>query len=199
MSAKKLVLSMLTVDPEARTTAKEALQSEWMNTKDAVLRRKSLDKSLAEICSFNARRRLKGAIGAVIYAVGMKSFDIGTTAVWREEMHDSSGAVAGERETSNPETPLTFEELYKLDKKLQEGVYASVWKGTSVESDKKYAIKVIKRGTLSQSEDAAVLNEVSILKSLRHKHIVPLLDFLERPDTYYLVMKKCSGGDVLDR
>lgn len=52
---------------------------------------------------------------------------------------------------------------------------------------------------LSQSEDAAVLNEVSILKSLSHKHIVPLLDFFETPSTFYLVMEKCNGGDVLDR
>ena len=60
MSAKKLVLGMLHVDPNARLTAEEALNTEWMLTKDDTLRRKSLDKGLAEIISFNARRKLKG-------------------------------------------------------------------------------------------------------------------------------------------
>lgn len=56
-----------------------------------------------------------------------------------------------------------------------------VWQGTSVETKKSYAIKVVDRTGLSQAEDGAVLNEVAILKSLRHKHIVPLLDFFEDP------------------
>ena len=60
INAKKLVLSMLHVDPSARLTAKEALNTEWILTKDEDLRRFSLDKSLAEIISFNARRKLKG-------------------------------------------------------------------------------------------------------------------------------------------
>lgn len=60
MSAKKLVLGMLHVDPSARLSAEEALNTEWMLTKDETLRRKSLDKGLAEIISFNATRKWKG-------------------------------------------------------------------------------------------------------------------------------------------
>eukprot|EP00581_Thalassiosira_minuscula_P012917 CAMPEP_0183719730 /NCGR_PEP_ID=MMETSP0737-20130205/12546_1 /TAXON_ID=385413 /ORGANISM="Thalassiosira miniscula, Strain CCMP1093" /LENGTH=712 /DNA_ID=CAMNT_0025949467 /DNA_START=136 /DNA_END=2274 /DNA_ORIENTATION=+ len=202
ISAKKLVLSMLNVDPNSRVSAKDTLESEWMQTKDENLRRKSLDKSLAEIISFNARRKLRGAIGAVMYAVGGKFWDIKTSAFAREDLHKSDKAVDGDRtrseEEDSPEVP-TFESLYKLESKLQEGVSAMVWQGSSRKTDKLYAIKTIQRENLTQAEDAAVLNEVSILKSLRHKHIVPLLDFFEQPDCYYLVMKKCDGGDVLDR
>ena len=63
----------------------------------------------------------------------------------------------------------------------------------------KFVVKVVEREGLTLAEDASVLNEVSILKSLRHKHIVPLLDFFETPECFYLVMEKCNGGDVLDR
>ena len=216
MSAKKLVLSMLHVDPSARVTPAQALQSEWMMTKDEILKRKSLDKSLAEFIGFSGRRKLKGAIGAVMYAVGTKFWNIDTTAVWREDLHSSISlkAVDGdckdkngkdEKEESDSTTssvysPPTFKKLYHLDFKLQEGVQATVWQGkSSADFGRKYAIKVIEREGLSQSEDAAVLNEVSILKSLRHKNIVPLQDFLEEPDCFYLVMQKCDGGDVLDR
>jgi len=215
IEAKKLVLNMLQVDPSSRVSAKEALESEWINMDDDNLRRSSLDKSLAEIVSFNARRKLRGAIGAVIYAVGAgaKFWDIDTTAFSREDMH-SSGAVNGDQldeaiakksekaadgGASPPQTPITFKDLYKLDSTLQEGVEATVWQGTRIDTRKTYAVKVIKRKGLTQSEDATVLNEVSILKSLRHKNIVPLRDFFEEPDTFYLVMHKCRGGDVLDR
>jgi len=203
MSAKKLVLSMMHVDPSARVTAQEALDSDWMMTKDDDLRRKSLDKSLAQIISFNARRKLKGAIGAVMYAVGGKFWDIDTTAIWREDLHDSVKAVDGDHEEVTAETavvlPPTFNNLYRLKSKLQEGLVATVWEGMSVEKEKTYAIKVIERASLSQAEDAAVLNEVSILKSLRHKNIIPLRDFIEEPDCFYIIMHKCDGGDVLDR
>lgn len=219
MSAKKLVLSMLNVDPSARVTPAQALQSEWMTTKDEMLKRQSLDKSLAEITSFSARRKLRGAIGAVMYAVGGKFWNINTTAIWREDLRSSvgsQGAVDGgcknnstgeeEKEGSDSTasttaySPPTFKKLYILDYKLQEGVQATVWHGNcSADFGRKYAIKTIKREGLSQSEDAAVLNEVSILKSLRHKNIVPLKDFFEEPNCFYLVMQKCDGGDVLDR
>lgn len=202
MSARKLVLGMLRVDPNARMSAKEALESEWMLTKDDNLRRKSLDKSLAEIISFNARRKLRGAIGAVMYAVGTKFWNIDTAAVWREDLH-SDRAVDGGCEKRNEEQEAvsvpTFEKMYNLECKLQEGVHATVWQGTSFSTEMTYAVKVIERESLSQAEDAAVLNEVSILRSLRHKNIVPLLDFFETPDCFYLVMEKCDGGDVLDR
>lgn len=200
INAKKLVLSMLHVDPSARLTAKEALNTEWILTKDEDLRRFSLDKSLAEIISFNARRKLKGAIGAVMVAVGGKFWNIETSAFAREDMHGSETAVDGScRSCEADSAPPTFDGLYHLDTKLQEGVQATVWQGTSVETEKTYAIKVVEREGLTLAEDASVLNEVSILKSLRHKHIVPLLDFFETPECFYLVMEKCNGGDVLDR
>ncbi|EJK74608.1 hypothetical protein THAOC_03705 [Thalassiosira oceanica] len=205
IEAKKLVLNMLQVDPSSRMSAKEALESEWINMDDDALRRSSLDKSLAEIVSFSARRKLRGAIGAVMYAVGggAKFWDISATAFSRDDMH-STGAVNGDqldeaiakKEFGKPEKSA---DVGGLDSTLQEGVEATVWHGTRIDTRKTYAIKVIKRKGLTQSDDATVLNEVSILKSLRHKHIVPLRDFFEEPDTFYLVMHKCRGGDVLDR
>ncbi len=196
MKAKKLVLSMLVVDPKSRLSAHEVLNDEWMKAKDDILRGKSLDRSLVHIISFNARRKLKGAMNAVMFATKGAFWDIDTTAIWRENMHTAS-ASGTELNYSNSAT--LFDQLYHLDNKLREGVHATMWQGTSTENDMTYAIKVIKRENLNPLEDAAVLNEVSILKSLRHGHIIPLLDFIETPERFYLVMEKCNGGDVLDK
>jgi len=122
-------------------------------------------------------------------------------SVWRENLHNSDSTVCsdGPEDGRSESNFATFESLYRLDRKLQEGISATVWEGSSRHVPRTYAIKVVDRKDLSQAEDGAVLNEVSILKSLRHRHIVPLLDFLETPERFYLVMHKCDGGDVLDR
>jgi hypothetical protein len=205
MSARKLVLGLLQVLPRLRLTPREALDSEWMQTRDDVLRRRSLVKGLAEIASFRARRKLKGAISAVMYAVGGRFWNVETAAIWREDMrtegaviHDLSDSTASGDDTVAAAN-TTFDGLYRLDRRLQEGQCATVWEGRSIETGRAHAIKVIKREGLTQLEDAAVMNEVSILRSLRHRNIVPLLDFFETPDRFCLVMEKCNGGDVLER
>jgi serine/threonine protein kinase len=216
LDARKLVLSMMQIDPRRRVSAKEALESDyWMNTPDEDLRRVSLEASLKEIISFHARRKLKGAIGAVMVAAGARFWDINTAAIWRDDLFDSDKAVDGDceqcehnRKNSNnddedgspfPGTPPTFESLYQLEKVVEEGKHESYWEGKSLESNRSYTIKVVNRKDLSHADEGAVLNEVAVLKSLRHTHIVNLLDFFEEPGNFYLVLHRCSGGDVLDR
>lgn len=48
-------------------------------------------------------------------------------------------------------------------------------------------------------DDAAIYDEVAILASLNHPHIVPLIDFFDEKDCYFLVMELMSGGDLFDR
>jgi serine/threonine protein kinase len=204
VNARKLVLSMMQVDPKARVTAEQALQSEWINTNDTILRKSVLGKTLKEIISFNARRKLKGAMNAVRYAISPKFWDISTTAIWRESEFDSDRALDGNcdilKETTVLDTkdPPTFEKFYTLDEKIQLGRCCVVWSGNSKENDRSYAIKVVDRTKMDQAEDETVLNEVSLLKSLRHPNVVKLCDFFETPERFYIVMQKCSG-DVLDR
>ncbi|KAL7478329.1 hypothetical protein ACHAW6_004101 [Cyclotella cf. meneghiniana] len=216
LKARRLVLSMMQVDPKRRVSAAEALRSEWITADDDDLRRLSLEPSLREIIGFNARRKLKGAVGAVMVAAGAKFWDISSAAIWRENLFDSDKAVDGEceREEENsphshealnsdaspyPSNPPTFESLYQLDTKLEARRNVTIWQGKSFETEKAYTIKIVDRLELSLGEEGAVLNEVAILKSLRHRHIVNLLDFFEDPMHFYLVTQKCSGGDVLDR
>jgi serine/threonine protein kinase len=61
------------------------------------------------------------------------------------------------------------------------------------------AIKCILRKDLPISDDAAIYDEVAILSSLHHDHIVPIIDFFEEKDCYFIVMELMSGGDLFDR
>lgn len=184
---------MMQIDPKRRVSAKEALESEWINSADEDLRRVSLEPSLKEIISFHARRKLKGAIGAVMVAAGARFWDISTAAIWRDELFDSDKAVDGDCGDDNqtlenddsvspyPNTPPTFENLYGLDKMIEDNKHEAYWEGKSLSTLKSYTIKVVNRKKLSLTDEGAVLNEVAVLKSLRHKHIVNLLDFFEEP------------------
>jgi calcium/calmodulin-dependent protein kinase I len=40
---------------------------------------------------------------------------------------------------------------------------------------------------------------VAVLKSLKHKYIIEIIDFFDEDDRFYLVMERMEGGDVFDR
>jgi serine/threonine protein kinase len=60
-----LIRRMLTVDPEQRITADEALQHPWL-TADASSMDTDLDKTLQKLKLFNARRKLRAAITSIV-------------------------------------------------------------------------------------------------------------------------------------
>ena len=62
-----------------------------------------------------------------------------------------------------------------------------------------YAVKCVNRKKLSEEDEAALLDEVSILMEMKHDHIIRLYDFFSEPSTYYLVMEQMSGGELFDR
>lgn len=71
--AKDLITRMLTVDYEKRLTAKDALNHPWIHDmSDGELQSHDLHGTLDEIKKFNARRKLKGTIKAVMAATKMK-------------------------------------------------------------------------------------------------------------------------------
>jgi calcium/calmodulin-dependent protein kinase I len=74
-----------------------------------------------------------------------------------------------------------------------------VCRGTHRATGKKVAIKCVLRKDLSPSDDAAIYDEVSIMASLDHPHITPLIDFFDERDCYFLVMELMTGGDLFDR
>lgn len=93
----------------------------------------------------------------------------------------------------------TFRSIYQLNARLKSGSFATVCRGTHRASGKKVAIKCVLRKDLPPNDDAAIYDEVSIMSSLTHPHIVPLIDFFEEKDCYFLVMELMCGGDLFDR
>lgn len=64
--AKDLIASLLTVSPTRRMSAPESLRNKWICYDDAMLMGKDLGKNLQEFKKFNAKRKFKGAVKAVM-------------------------------------------------------------------------------------------------------------------------------------
>lgn len=64
--AKDLIRSLLTVNPAKRVSAEGALKDKWIVGDDAMLASQDLGLNLVELKKFNARRKLKGVMKAVV-------------------------------------------------------------------------------------------------------------------------------------
>lgn len=74
--AKDLISCLLTVQPAKRLGADEALKHKWMVQDDHVLAGQSLDTNLAELKKYNAKRKFKAAVNAVILANKVTSLGV---------------------------------------------------------------------------------------------------------------------------
>lgn len=100
----------------------------------------------------------------------------------------------------NSSSGMRFDELYRLKGVLGTGAFSTVREGFHrSNSTMSYAVKCINRKKLSEEDEAALLDEVSILKEMKHDHIIRLFDFFEESSTYYLVMERMRGGELFDR
>ena len=61
-----MISSLLTVDPRKRLTARGAMQDDWMTADDAKLTNKDLGANLYKLRNFNAKRKLRAAVSAII-------------------------------------------------------------------------------------------------------------------------------------
>ena len=58
------------------------------------------------------------------------------------------------------------------------------------------AVKCIKKNGLNKASTENLLQEIKILKQIKHDYIVQLQDFQWDENYIYLIMEYCSGGDL---
>ncbi|CAE6446750.1 unnamed protein product [Rhizoctonia solani] len=94
--------------------------------------------------------------------------------------------------------PLDDDEAkpYVITNEIGKGSFATVYRGYHGETRKAVAIKTISRSILTTKLLDNLESEISILKSLKNKHITELTDIVKAQRNIYLIMEFCSGGDL---
>jgi len=199
--AKCLISRLLTVDPNYRHTANQALKSDWVQKIDArTLISNNLSDSLTVLKTFNGRLTLKGAMNAVRFAIGANFWNNECTTFSRgpTRLNMSDNVVNA---ALNLPTKSKFHDEYELLGKIRSGSCATVHECKHRGTGEMFAVKIVRRAKLRPSDDELVLNEVSIMQSLSRyeKYVVQVLDFYEEEEFFYLVRDFMSGGNVFDR
>ncbi|XP_054720219.1 serine/threonine-protein kinase ULK3-like [Uloborus diversus] len=86
---------------------------------------------------------------------------------------------------------------YIFTERLGKGSYATVYKAYQKGNTRDVvAVKCVQKSSLTKSSVENLLTEISILKKIKHNHIVELKDFQWDDKCIYLILEYCSGGDL---
>ncbi|KAL1193684.1 CBL-interacting serine/threonine-protein kinase 22 [Cardamine amara subsp. amara] len=88
---------------------------------------------------------------------------------------------------------------YDLSKLLGSGAFAKVYQAEDVHNGASVAIKVVQKKLLKDGLTAHVKREISIMRRLRHPHIVLLSEVLATKTKIYFVMELAKGGELFSR
>lgn len=84
---------------------------------------------------------------------------------------------------------------YTVHEKIGEGAFSEVFRATAPNGHA-VAVKALKKLQMDAAQKLAVLKEVQIMRQCVHRNIVPLLDYIETPDYYYIIQRLLAGGEV---
>ncbi|KAI8884783.1 Pkinase-domain-containing protein [Backusella circina FSU 941] len=125
--------------------------------------------------------------------------------------------VKEERERKNILPKYPGLERFEIIEKVGEGAFSIVYKAKEIDTNLLVAIKVVRKRELDASENgkshlhpnmkkktkaterASILKEVQIMRNIKHKNIVRLVQFSESDDFYFLVLELCQGGELFHR
>ena len=98
----------------------------------------------------------------------------------------------------NKRLPPTTLDYYKFVKLVGKGAFGKVTLGIHKLTGKQVAIKTIEKAYMKDDfSRKKVLQEVYILKNIKHSNVIRLLEVFESPKHLLIVMEFSGGGDLL--
>ncbi|WBW75440.1 MAPK-activated protein kinase Srk1 [Schizosaccharomyces osmophilus] len=109
-------------------------------------------------------------------------------------------------ESSGQRYPL-YEGLedYTLLSKTGDGAFSNVYKAINNTTGEKVAIKAVQRaqpvdpinpGRRQGCESHNILKEIQLMRRVQHPNIIQLLDFIQTPENFFLVLELAEGGEL---
>jgi serine/threonine protein kinase len=202
--AKDLIRNLLVTNPYSRYNVNDALNHPWVKTSDSVLANRRLDANLAQLKKFQATKKLRAGVKAVMAVNKMKRLAAAmskgaSTPTASPAASTATAAAPAAAVKPKSEVPHTVTARYSIGKVLGEGGYAVVKLGTSKITHDEVAIKIVDRKKMTKKHEDGLRVEVAILQSLDHPNIVHAIDFFEDVNAYYVIMELICGGELFDR
>nr|CCA17415.1 CBLinteracting serine/threonineprotein kinase putati [Albugo laibachii Nc14] len=89
---------------------------------------------------------------------------------------------------------------YVIGKTLGEGTFGKVKFAVNTENDERVAIKVLDKEKIQkQNMGAQIKKEISIMKMVRHRHVVVLKEVLASRTKIFIVLELITGGELFDK
>lgn len=94
--------------------------------------------------------------------------------------------------------PHTTVDFYKFIKLIGKGAFGKVTLGIHKLTGKQVAIKTVDKSVMKDDyQRKKVMQEVFLLKNVRHTNVIRLLEVFESPKHLLMVMEYAGGGDLL--
>ena len=118
------------------------------------------------------------------------SYSAGSESKKKIEIHPSRCSVRRASKVSN---------FYSLGVKIGTGPHGHTRIATHIITGHKRVIRVVEKSTIRTPEQQErFLNEMEVLKSLDHPHIVKLIECYEDEFNYHIVTEYIPGGELID-
>jgi hypothetical protein len=111
---------------------------------------------------------------------------------------DALKAVLAQEEEFN-KGKNTVADIYKVGKELGRGAFAVVKECVHKQSGRKYAVKIIDRNAMGDTNELSLQREIEIMKKVDHPNIILLRQVFEDKKHVYLVMELVTGGELFDK
>ncbi|EGG24005.1 putative protein serine/threonine kinase [Cavenderia fasciculata] len=82
---------------------------------------------------------------------------------------------------------------------ITSGAFSVVRHGTHKESGEEVAIKAISKQHVSEADMNRFTREIEIMKKLKHKNIIQLIEVFDSQDYLFLVLELVRGGELFDK
>lgn len=89
---------------------------------------------------------------------------------------------------------------YELGRTLGEGTFGRVKHAINVETNEAVAIKVLDKESIQrQNMGNQIKKEISIMKMVKHKYVVSLIEVLASKTKIFIVLELVTGGELFDK
>lgn len=103
-------------------------------------------------------------------------------------------------QTEIPDQRTIIFDKYEMGRVLGHGNFAKVYHGRNLATNESVAIKVIKKEKLKKERLVKqIKREVSVMKLVRHPHIVELKEVMATKGKIFLVMEYVKGGELFSK